>query len=183
MTTPEESKGQRRRAGRFLLVLGRILLAAVFLFSAYMKLKPQFPGAQWSIASVRTSLAMFSLEVDAYQILPPWGVTFVANTLPLFELGLGLWLLSGLALRYSSVLASLLLGGFFSVMVRSYIRGLDINCGCFGPGDRLGPRTLVRDGTLLALSLAVTIGAFIANRERADSSVGSAPAILPHSAE
>jgi len=183
MPTSEESKASRRKLGRVLLILGRIVLAAVFLFSAYTKLRPQFPGGQWSIASVRTSLAMFSLEVDAYQLLPPWGVTFVANTLPLFELFLGLWLLSGLVLRYSSLVASLLLGGFFTVMVRSYIRGLDISCGCFGPGDHLGPRTLIRDGSLLAISLAVTIGAFMACRKRAESSASSAPPILPHSAE
>jgi hypothetical protein len=48
--------------------------------------------------------------------------------------------------------------------VRSYRMGLEINCGCFGPGERLGPVTLLRDGSLLALALAVTIGAFLIGR-------------------
>ncbi len=88
-------------------------------------------------------------------------MNFVAHTLPPFELFLGLWLLSGVLLPVSSLITTLLLGGFFSVMVRSYRMGLEINCGCFGPGERLGPGTLVRDGSLLALAIAVTIGAFI----------------------
>jgi hypothetical protein len=49
-------------------------------------------------------------------------------------------------------------------MVRSYFLGLEINCGCFGPGERLGPMTLLRDGSLLALAIAITVGAFVMNR-------------------
>jgi hypothetical protein len=46
-------------------------------------------------------------------------------------------------------------------MIRSWAAGLKIDCGCFGPGEALGPKTLVRDGSLVALSIAVTIGAFV----------------------
>jgi hypothetical protein len=45
-------------------------------------------------------------------------------------------------------------------MVRSYIVGLKIDCGCFGPGDALGPKTLARDFSMLALAVVVTIGSF-----------------------
>jgi hypothetical protein len=83
---------------------------------------------------------------------------------------LGLWLLSGVWLRYSSLVTTLLLGAFFAMMVRTYRMGLEINCGCFGPGERLGPKTLLRDGSLLALALAVTIGAFLLRRKRSERS-------------
>lgn len=167
----------RAKFGRILLLVGRIALAAIFLAAAYAKLKPQ--GAMpWSVASVRTSLAMFAMQVDSYQIkwLPEERVNFVAHTLPPFELLLGLWLLSGIGLRFSSLITTLLLGGFFSVMVRTYAMGLEVSCGCFGPGEQLGVKTLVRDGSLLALSLAVMIGAFLL-RHKADDA--SAPASLP----
>jgi hypothetical protein len=78
---------------------------------------------------------------------------------------LGLWLLSGVLLRYASLITTLLLGAFFAVMVRTYMAGLEINCGCFGPGERLGPLTLLRDGSLLALALAVAIAAFMQGRK------------------
>jgi uncharacterized membrane protein YphA (DoxX/SURF4 family) len=180
MTTAEDSKGSKQKVGQVLLVLGRILLAAVFLYAAYAKLKP-LAGMSWSIASVRISLFNFGLAVDAYHLLPSWGVAFVASTLPLFELFLGLWLLSGIALRYSSIVSTVLLGGFYAVMVWAYIRDKKIPCGCFSSDDVIGPRTLVRDGSFLAISLAVTIGAFIACRNRADAP-GAAPT-LPQSAK
>jgi|ERR1700675_2781120 uncharacterized membrane protein YphA (DoxX/SURF4 family) len=159
------SNEARASLGRILLLLGRIALAAIFLVAAYAKLKPQ-GGMPWSAASVKTSLAMFAMQVDSYQMLPETAVNTVAHLLPPFELVLGLWLLSGIALPFSSLITTLLIGGFFSVMVRTYALGLEVSCGCFGPGEQLGAKTLIRDGSLLALSLAVTIGAFLMRRSR-----------------
>ncbi|MGH9713816.1 MAG: MauE/DoxX family redox-associated membrane protein [Candidatus Acidiferrales bacterium] len=156
------------KLGRILLLVGRIALAAIFLVAAYAKLKPQ--GAMtWSPASVKISLAMFAMQVDSYQLLSTNGVNFVAHALPPFELLVGLWLLSGIALRFSSLITTLLIGGFFAVMVRTYALGLEVNCGCFGPGEQLGTKTLVRDGSLLALSLAICIGAFLVRRKPRDA--------------
>jgi len=168
------SKDGRRRLGRILLLVGRIALAVIFLAAAYAKLKPQ-TGMPWSVASVKTSLAMFAMQVDSYRMLSVSGVRWVSHLLPPFELFLGLWLLSGIALPFSSLVTTLLIGGFFSVMVRTYALGLEVSCGCFGPGEQLGAKTLIRDGSLLALSLAVTIGAFLIqrSRDRAEISVGA----------
>src|SRR5208282_3545775 len=112
--------------GRILLIVGRLALAGVFLAAAYAKLHPQ-SGAPWTLGSVKTSLSMFALQVDSYQMLPPTAVDFVAKTLPPFELFLGLWLLTGVLLRMSSTLTTLLLGGFFGVMIRTYAMGLEVN--------------------------------------------------------
>ena len=165
MTTKEA----RGRLAPILLMVGRLALAGIFLFAAYAKLKPQ-AAMPWSGASIRTSLSMFAMQVDSYQLLPPQLVSPAAHFLPLFELFLGLWLLTGVWLRYSSLVTTLLLSAFFAMMVRTYRMGLEINCGCFGPGERLGPKTLLRDGSLLALALAVTIGAFLLRRKRSERS-------------
>jgi uncharacterized membrane protein YphA (DoxX/SURF4 family) len=159
------SNEARASLARILLLPGRIALAAIFLVAAYAKLKPQ-GGMPWSAASVKTSLAMFAMQVDSYQMLPETAVNTVAHLLPPFELVLGLWLLSGIALPFSSLITTLLIGGFFSVMVRTYALGLEVSCGCFGPGEQLGAKTLIRDGSLLALSLVVTVGAFLMRRSR-----------------
>jgi uncharacterized membrane protein YphA (DoxX/SURF4 family) len=152
-------------AGRPLLLIGRVILAGIFLVAAYAKMKPQ-AGMPWTIGSVRVSLAMFAMGVDSYQMLPAWAVNAVAFLLPPFELFLGLWLLSGVALRFSSLLASLMIVGFIAAMWSAYERGLTINCGCFGPGELVGPRTLIRDGLeYLPLAFAVTIGAFLMPRK------------------
>jgi hypothetical protein len=86
--------------------------------------------------------------------------------LPWLELLLGLLLLAGPWLRWTALAASLQFLFFFSVMVLSYSKGMGIDCGCFGVGEALGPKTLARDGTLLACSVALTISAFAANRAR-----------------
>jgi uncharacterized membrane protein YphA (DoxX/SURF4 family) len=168
--TTNETRGQ---LAPILLIVGRLALAGIFLFAAYAKLKPQ-AAMPWSGASIRTSLSMFAMQVDSYQLLPPQLVSPAAHFLPLFELFLGLWLLSGVWLRYSSLVTTLLLGAFFAMMVRTYRMGLEINCGCFGPGERLGPKTLLRDGSLLALALAVTIGAFLLRRKQSERSAPAA---------
>jgi putative oxidoreductase len=168
--------------GRIFLLLGRVGLATVFLVAAYAKLKPQ-AGMQWSPASVKTSLAMFAMQVDSYQMLPVNAVNFVAHALPPFELFLGLWLFSGIVLRFSSLVTTLLLGGFFAVMLRTFALGLEVSCGCFGPGEQLGAKTLLRDGALFALSLAVCVGAFVMRHKPDEAGASVARVATPQRAD
>lgn len=151
---------------RIALVIGRFILAGIFLVSSYAKLRPQIPDTPWSVASVKTSLSFFAMEVNSFQLLTDGQVSFVAHTLPFAELILGLWLLSGWQLPFSAAGASVLLIGLFGVTVHAYMQGLEINCGCFGPGERLGPWSLVRDGSMLAFALALTVIAFLARPKR-----------------
>ena len=125
---------------RIALVL-RVLLGAVFMYAAYTKL--------------RQSWLLFALSIDSYQLLPEWGVYAVARTLPWLELVLGILLIAGVWLRYLSVMAAGILALFFTVMVVAYFRGGGIDCGCFGVGEPLSAKTLVRDGSLLAAALAL----------------------------
>ena len=128
---------------RYFLVVLRVALAIVFLYAAYMKLREPW--------------LMFAMSIDAYQILPEWAALTLGRILPWLELALGLLLATGFGLRYSAASASIMLAGFFAVMVRAYVMGMKIDCACFGLGDVIGPRTLVRDGVLLVLSVGLTI--------------------------
>lgn len=156
----------RTTVAEVLLIVGRIALAAVFIYASYGKMKPQM-NTGWSAGSVRVSLSMFAMEVDSFQMLPTWGVNFVAHALPPFELFLGLWLLSGIVLRYSALITTVLLAGFFAVLIHAYALGQEISCGCFGPGEHIGPKRLLIEGCFLAVALAVTIGAFVVHRHKA----------------
>ncbi len=137
---------------RALMLLGRIALGGVFVYAAYTKLRHPW--------------MLFAMSVNSYQVLPEWSVTLLARTLPWLELALGLLLLVGVGLRYVAAAASLLLLGFFGIMLSSYVKGKGIDCGCFGFGERLGVRTLLRDGMLAALSLVLTVGAFWTARSK-----------------
>src|SRR5579862_517992 len=163
---------------RVFVIVGRLILAGIFLFAAYSKMKPQIP-VPWSLSSIQTSLSMFAMQVDSYQMLPPSQVLRVAHFLPPFELFLGLWLLSGIAQRASTTTTLLVLTGFFGLMIRTYALGLSINCGCFGTAEQVGPKKIIEDGSFFAFALLVTAGAYwlhyVRNR-RAAAVAASAPA-------
>ncbi len=131
---------------RILTLLGRLALGGMFLYAAYTKLRQPW--------------MLFAFSVNSYQLLPEWAVVAVARTVPWLELGLGLLLIAGYGLRYAAAGASALLLLFFGVMLRSYFLGLGIDCGCFGLGEKLGVSTLVRDGFLVLLSVALAVLAF-----------------------
>jgi uncharacterized membrane protein YphA (DoxX/SURF4 family) len=137
---------------RWIVLIGRLLLGVVFLAAAWTKMPWRQPAV------------LFAMTIDSYRLLPFWGVNLVARGLPWLELAIGVLLLFGRQLRIVATVASIVMLVFFSLMVRTYALGLEINCGCFGPGERLGPLSLVRDGSLLALALIVTIGAFLLHR-------------------
>ena len=120
----------------------RVVLGAVFMYAAYTKL--------------RQSWLLFALSIDSYQLLPEWGVYAVARTLPWMELALGVMLIAGVWLRSLSLVAAGILALFFTVMIVAYARGGGIDCGCFGVGEPLSAKTLIRDGTLLASAIWLT---------------------------
>jgi hypothetical protein len=168
------SADQRKKAIQLFFELARVALVITFLLAAYAKMKPQ-AAMPWSIASIRTSLSMFAMGVDSYQLLSPGAVNFVAHWLPPFELFLALWLLSGKFLKLSSLVTTLLLGGFIAVQIRSFSLHQEISCGCFGPGERIGPASLLRDALFVALAIAVFVGALRGGRKRAETgAVGAA---------
>jgi uncharacterized membrane protein YphA (DoxX/SURF4 family) len=131
----------------------RVALGAVFVYAAWAKLRQP-----WEL---------FAMSIDAYKVLPYWAVVAVARTLPWAEMLLGLALMAGLWLRITAGAASLLLAVFFVLMVRTYLKGLQIDCGCFGLGDPISPRTLARDGSLLAGYLFLTWAGFRGRRKAA----------------
>jgi uncharacterized membrane protein YphA (DoxX/SURF4 family) len=138
---------------RWLLLAGRLILGGVFVYAGYTKLRQPW--------------MLFAMSINSYQIVTESSTKILAQTLPWFELALGLILLTGWILRWSATVASALLVFFFSVMLHAYMKNLEIFCGCFGVGEKLGPITLARDGSLAALALAVAIGAFVMHRRSA----------------
>jgi uncharacterized membrane protein YphA (DoxX/SURF4 family) len=134
----------------------RLIVGGVFLYAAWTKLPFNQP---WQL---------FAMSIDSYQVLPLTMVEMVARTLPWVELAAGLMLVAGLWLRISAPLVSAMLLVFFALMVRAYAKGMEINCGCFGPGEMISWRTLLRDGSLLAAALLLTSISFQRNSKAAE---------------
>jgi len=75
------------------------------------------------------------------------------------------FLIAGIFLRSAAVATTLLLAVFFSLMVRAYAKGMEINCGCFGAGEVISWKTLLRDGSLLAAAVALASMSFLRRRK------------------
>jgi uncharacterized membrane protein YphA (DoxX/SURF4 family) len=96
----------------------RIVIAAVFLWSGLTKISDPI---------------RFAVVIDAYGLIPETWVLPVAFGLPVLELLAGIGLL--MQVTGSLTLTSGLLLLFMAVLSYGIILGLDVDCGCFGPGD------------------------------------------------
>ncbi len=98
--------------------LVRMALAGIFIGSGVVKLAD--PDA-------------FATVIDAFGILPPVLVGAAALGLPILEVAAGIGLLFDL--RGSLGVITLLMVVFIVILGYGIYLGLDVDCGCFGPGD------------------------------------------------
>jgi uncharacterized membrane protein YphA (DoxX/SURF4 family) len=153
---------------RVVLWIGRLLLGGVFLYAGYSKIF--LPNSNlWPFFILKFSLSLnlsnFAAQVEAFKMLPPWGVQFVAHTLPFAEIILGLLLLIGWRLRIWSSLLTILMLGFFVAVLRAYLLHMDINCGCFATPQPVNLEKVFEDAALSGLAVLTTIFAFIEARQ------------------
>lgn len=96
--------------------------------------------------------------VRAYEILPESVVPFVGYLLPVVEVAIGLLLLSGLLTRWAGLGSAILFAIFVAGIASVWIRGIEIDCGCFGGGgaeegaSTKYPVEIARDAALLLAS-------------------------------
>lgn len=73
-------------------------------------------------------------SVRAYQILPVHIANFLGFVLPFIEVGLGIFLIIGIWVKYVSILSSAIMVIFVIAIAQAWIRGISLDCGCFGKG-------------------------------------------------
>jgi putative oxidoreductase len=74
----------------------------------------------------------FARAIRNYQIMPVWSHNLLALWLPWIELFAGLSLVSGIWKKGGTAVLLVILSVFTAALVIAVIRGLDIDCGCFG---------------------------------------------------
>ena len=98
--------------------LCRWVLGTVFIYAGATKLiEPQ----------------IFAILIDAYGIVPEIMLMPVAILLPLFEVIAGIGILLDIRGSLAAILGLLIL--FLLILGYGMAMGLDVDCGCFSPGD------------------------------------------------
>ncbi len=95
----------------------RIVLAAVFVLAAYEKLQDPYA---------------FASSTYAYRVVPPQVAIAVGIAMPAVEIIAAFALLSGLFWRGGALILGGLLLAFVVALFQAILRGIDIDCGCFG---------------------------------------------------
>lgn len=101
----------------FLSDLIRLIIAFVFILSSIEKLKNPFA---------------FALAIDAYGIFPDFLINFFTLIIPWLELFIGFGLIFKFKLKANLVLYFLMILGFTFLVLFAIIKGLNIECGCYG---------------------------------------------------
>ncbi len=100
----------------------------------------------------------FALDVSHYRLVPREMINLVAILLPWMEVTVGSFVVAGIWLRAAALFITSLTVMFLAVIVSALVRGLNIECGCFGTigGKHIGLANLAIDSTLFLLAALLT---------------------------
>ena len=118
----------------------RLILGGLFIYAAVYKIADPY---------------QFANDIRNYDLLPYYLVNLMALFLPWLELYCGLFLIVGLFVRTGSTLIGLMLVVFIIAIISAILRGLDIECGCYGEmatASRVGLKKVLEDVILLAMA-------------------------------
>jgi uncharacterized membrane protein YphA (DoxX/SURF4 family) len=131
----------------------RVVVGGVFIWAGLLKILDPLEFAQ-NIANYR----VFSRDLSL----------LIALVLPWFEVLCGILVILGIFRSTSSLLLSGLLSVFLVLITVTILRGLDVDCGCFGSiGRHVDYRLLLTDIILLYLTLNIFVSSL---RSRATAS-------------
>jgi protein-disulfide isomerase/uncharacterized membrane protein YphA (DoxX/SURF4 family) len=97
----------------------RLILGAVWIWASWAKLKDPH---------------QFLLAVRAYDATPEWLSKAIAYGLPVLELCVGVLLIVGIVVRLAASVSAFLFAVFLIGIVQAWVRGIQLDCGCFGGG-------------------------------------------------
>lgn len=141
--TPAETETEAPRWMIHVGWAGRLITAGVFLAAAVGKLLDP---------------AAFATNIGNYQAFPHWTWNLAAAVVPVTEVIGALAVLSGYKRRAGAIVLGSLTIAFIGLIASVMIRGIDLNCGCFGESSAdssVGWVELIRDlGLLVAIVAA-----------------------------
>jgi uncharacterized membrane protein YphA (DoxX/SURF4 family) len=128
----------------WLTLFSRLILGGVLLLAGALKIG---------------NLQKSAMAVRAYELLPVSLANLLGYALPWVEIGVGLLLITGAAVRISGLIGAFTMLAFIIAISQAWARGLSIDCGCFGGGGAIDPEDtkylteIIRDLGLLILGI------------------------------
>jgi putative oxidoreductase len=123
-------------------LLGRLIVGGVFMFAGAQKLLDPVAFAQ---------------DIGNYQAFPHWTWNLAAAIVPVTEILAGLAVLIGIKRRAGAIVLGSLTVAFIGLILSVIIRGIDLDCGCFGESveaSSVGWPLVLRDIALLVAIVA-----------------------------
>jgi uncharacterized membrane protein YphA (DoxX/SURF4 family) len=107
---------------QWLTLVFRLILGGVLLVAGALKVSDPYSSAT---------------SVRAYQILPVDLANFLGFILPFAEVAIGIFLIVGIWVRLNALAGGALMVMFIIAIGQAWIRGISLDCGCFGKGGLL----------------------------------------------
>lgn len=125
---------------KYFLLAIRLFFGFIFIFASITKI---------------TDPEGFSHAIYNYKLMPDVLINFLAIAFTWIELVAGLLLIFGISVKENSAILSGLLVVFIIAITISLLRGLNIDCGCFGTagGTKVGMLKILENIGLLLLGL------------------------------
>ena len=140
----EQAALARIAGNRYVTALLRLVLGATFLLSSIGKL---IDIPEYSV-----------MLVMRFNILPLALATAFGWSLPFIELAVALGLLFGVLTRLAALGAAILGLAFLGAKIIILSRGMDIDCGCFGPVvSTMASATIYLDPAIFLMSLLILL--------------------------
>jgi len=129
---------------KWLTLLARLILGGVLIVAGALKVG---------------NLQKSAMAVRAYELLPVQIANFLGYSLPWVEIGVGLLLITGAAVKVCGLIGAITMVAFIIAISQAWARGLSIDCGCFGGGGAIDPKDtkylseIIRDLGLFILGI------------------------------
>lgn len=108
----------------------------------------------WAALAKIGDAQAFATQLHNFRIVPVAFENVVAVTLPWIELVAAMALVLNIRARSGALLVCVMLAAFTMAIIVALLRGLDIECGCFGTADasRVGFVKVLENAAMLAVA-------------------------------
>ena len=129
----------------WLTLVFRLILGGVLFVAGALKVSDPYASAT---------------SVRAYQILPVDLANLLGFVLPFAEVAIGIFLILGIWVRLNAVAGSALMAMFIIAIAQAWVRGISLDCGCFGKGGLLESEELPVWNYTVEIARDIVLAAF-----------------------